>query len=91
MARKKRKPVLELYRVGRKGPVRKRKWQWRLIATNGEKICRGSQARGFATKRGCWSNAMLSCDLLHGIAGLRGWKVEAADVLHWPVKIKVAA
>lgn len=73
--------TLEIYKVRhrprwgkkkapRKGPGRQRpRYQWRLIAGNGEKLARGSQALGFATVRSCWRNASHTALALAGTYG----------------------
>ena len=80
-----RKPVLEFYRVRSSG-----RWQWRLIASNGMKLCRGSQARGFADKRDAWLNAKLSAKLLGTINFAQ--KIRRAGTYELPdLTLKVAA
>lgn len=42
---------------------------WRLIASNGEKLCRGSEGDGFSGLGSCWNNLVMSARLLGGILG----------------------
>ncbi len=58
-------PTLEIYKYpsGR--------FMWRLIGFDGEKMARGSQARGFTTVAQCWRNVLTTCVYLSGdVSGL---------------------
>lgn len=48
--------TLTLYSFNREG---KKRWGWRLVAANGEKIARHSQGGGFKTSRSAWYNFKL--------------------------------
>lgn len=47
-----------------------RRWNWRLIAPNGEKLSRGSNARGFSSLAVAWANLCNSVLYLSGGSGL---------------------
>ena len=73
--------TLEIYKVRQRDGTKKprTRYQWRLVANNGENLARGSQARGFATVRSCWRNASLTALALAGTYGdLLPWSCPAA-------------
>jgi hypothetical protein len=59
-----RLPKITLYQIRTSG-----RWQWKLQASNGEKLCRGSQGRGFASPGNAWGNLKDSVRDLCGSLG----------------------
>jgi uncharacterized protein YegP (UPF0339 family) len=73
--------TLEFYRSGLG-----RRWRWRLIAANGEKVAQSSQGRGFARAEGAVHNAnlVLALDLAPEPVPAPSWGRPDIISIVWP-------